>query len=136
MRRLALIPLVVVAAFAIAACSNTSCSPVASAPAASAGGGGGGGGAGGCSVASGAGTATVEIKDFKYNPDPITAKVGDVISWTNGDSVPHTATLDEGDCGTEQLSQGASGGLTFTEAGTYTYHCAVHSNMKGTITIS
>jgi transposase InsO family protein len=48
----------------------------------------------------------------------------------------HTATLDQGDCGTETLSNGATEGLTFSVAGTYPFHCAIHSFMTGTITVT
>src|SRR5262245_15750993 len=140
MRRLGLVPLFVIAMFVVAACSNStstsapSAGGAASAPAASA----GGGGAAACSVAASGATANVdvEIKDFAYNPDPVTAAVGDTISWTNGDSAPHTATLDDGTCDTGNLSEGAVGMLTFTAPGTYAYHCNVHpTQMKGTITV-
>jgi plastocyanin len=138
MRRLALLPLVVVAAFAVAACGGgSSAAPTtgASAPAAS----GAGGGAGGCASGAAGATAavTVEIKDFAYSPDPVTAKVGEPIGWTNGDSAPHTATLDDDSCGTDNINQGATGVLVFDAAGTYPYHCAIHpTQMKGTITIT
>jgi plastocyanin len=68
---------------------------------------------------------------------PINAKVGDVITWTNGDSVPHKVALDDGSC---QMSSNIPGGgsksLVFSVAGTFPFHCAVHPSMKGTITIS
>ncbi len=68
---------------------------------------------------------------------PINAKVGDVITWTNGDSVPHKVALDDGSC---QMSSNIPGGgsksLAFSVAGTFPFHCSVHSFMKGTITIS
>lgn len=133
MRRLALISLVVVAAFAVAACSSSSSSPAASAPAAS---GGGGGGGGACAKGEGTAAVSVEIKSFKFGTDPVEAKVGDVIGWTNGDSVPHTATLDDGSCDTGNINQGATGLLVFNQPGTYTYHCSIHTTMKGTIKVS
>ncbi|HET9344270.1 MAG TPA: cupredoxin domain-containing protein [Candidatus Limnocylindrales bacterium] len=140
MRRLVVLPLVVVAAFAVAACAGggaatTAPTTAASAPAAS----GGGDGGGACAKGDAGATAavTVEIKDFAYSPDPVTAKVGEAIGWTNGDSAPHTATLDDDSCGTDNLNQGSTGALVFSAAGTYPYHCAVHpSQMKGTITVT
>ena len=93
-------------------------------------GGGASAAAGGaaCAVAPAGSTATVNvsIKDFKFNPQPIQAKVGDVVAWKNGDSAPHSATLDDGSCDTDQIASGATAMLTFTKAGTYTYHCKVH----------
>jgi plastocyanin len=65
----------------------------------------------------------------------VTATVGDVIGWTNGDSAPHTVTLDDGSCDTGNLSQGATGLLVFNEAGTYTYHCNVHPSQMKDFTI-
>ena len=134
MRRLVIpiVPLIVVAAFAVAACgSSATASPAggASAPAASS----GGGGAAACATAAAgtAATVTVEYKDFKPAPDPVTAKVGDVVGWTNGDSSPQTPTLDDGSCGTDNISTGATGLLVFNAPGTYTYHCKIHSSMKG-----
>ena len=137
---------------ALAACgSGTSPSPAVStapvAPATAAAGsagapsaaGGGGSAAGSCAVAP-AGTAptvTVTIKDFAYSPEPVTAKVGDVIGWMNNDTLPHTATLDDNTCTTDTINVGASGALTFSAPGTYTYHCTIHpAKMKGTITIT
>ena len=89
-----------------------------------------------CAPSAAAGTVAATIKDFEFSPAAITAKVGDVITFTNSGPATHTATLDAGDCGTEQLSAGASGSLTFSKAGTYAFHCAIHSSMKGTITVS
>ena len=60
---------------------------------------------------------TVEIKDFTFTPDPVTAKVGDVIAWTNSDSAPHTASLADGSCGTEQLATGSTGALSSARPG-------------------
>ncbi|HEY7590188.1 MAG TPA: cupredoxin domain-containing protein [Candidatus Limnocylindrales bacterium] len=79
----------------------------------------------------------VSIAGRAYDPDPVEAKVGQPIAWTNEDGVPHTATLDEFPaCATSTLSQGSTGALVFSAAGTYAYHCAIHSSMKATITIA
>ena len=68
---------------------------------------------------------------------PINAKVNDVITWTNGDTVPHGVKLDDNSCGmSANIPGGGSKSLVFTKAGTYAFHCSVHSSMKGTITIS
>lgn len=68
---------------------------------------------------------------------PINAKVGDVITWTNGDGVPHKVQLDDNSCGmSANMAGGASKSLVFSKAGTYPFHCSVHLSMKGTITIS
>ena len=135
-RRLVLLPLLVVAAFAVAACGGGATNAPTTTGSAPAGSSGGGGGAA-CAKAEAGATAgtTVEIVDFTFSPDPVTAGVGDVIGWTNGDSAPHTVTLDDGSCDTGNLSQGATGLLVFNEAGTYTYHCNVHPSQMKDFTI-
>jgi plastocyanin len=135
MRRIALhlLPLAVLAVVVAAACTATATqAPVSTANAPTAPAASGAGASGVCAKAEAGATATVtvEYKDFKPSPDPVTAKVGDVVGWTNGDSAPHTASLDDGSCGTDNIAQGATGLLVFNTAGDYTYHCNVHSSMK------
>jgi plastocyanin len=140
MSRLIRLPLVLVTILALAACTAapTGGTPAASAqaptPGASAGGGGGGAA---CAPAAAGATATVkvDIKDFKFAPQPVNAKVGDTVGWTNGDSSPHTATMDDGSCSTDTIAQGATGLLTFNKAGTYTYHCKIHPTQMKDFTV-
>jgi plastocyanin len=76
------------------------------------------------------------MMDLAFEPDPVTASVGQVIQWTNGDDAVHTVTLDDGSCSLGRLGPGASGALQFDSAGSFTYHCEVHPNMTGTIEVS
>ncbi len=82
----------------------------------------------------GGGTAyQVTIKDFAFSPAVITIKVGDTVTWTEQDSVHHTATggiFDSGD-----LGQGQTYSKTFDKVGTYDYICSYHSSMKGTVIV-
>jgi plastocyanin len=82
--------------------------------------------------------ATVEVAmgGRAFAPGRVQASVGDVISFTNEDPVPHTATLDDGSCTPENLVKGATGSLTFTVAGEYPFHCRIHPDMTGTFEIS
>ena len=89
-----------------------------------------------CAESAAAGEVSVSIADFAFSPADITASVGQTITFTNNDSAPHTATLDDDSCGTTNIANGETGGLTFSAAGTFPFHCAVHPNMKGTITVS
>jgi plastocyanin len=90
-----------------------------------------------CADSTGATTVSASAVDNTWTPADVTAKVGDVITWTNGDTVPHKVALDDGSC---QMSANISGGgkasLVFSVAGTFPFHCSVHPSMKGTITIS
>ena len=144
MRKLLLVP-ALAAVLSLAACSGASTAsptsggasaPAASVPAASAA-DSGGGAAAACAAAPAGATATVNvtIKDFKFAPQPIEAKVGDVIAWANQDSAPHSATLDNGACDTKPINPGSSATLVFTAPGTYTYHCSVHPTQMKDYTI-
>jgi plastocyanin len=115
------------------AATAPSAAPAASEPAASAPAAGGGGG---CTTSSEAAAVTVNIANFAFDPPEVTAKVGETIGWTNGDSTAHTATTDDAACDTGNIAQNATAGLVFDAAGTYPYHCKIHPNMTGTITIT
>ncbi|WP_051332325.1 cupredoxin domain-containing protein [Cucumibacter marinus] len=76
----------------------------------------------------------VSIANFAFAPASLTVAVGDTVRFTNNDSAPHTATADGGAFDTGRLSGGDVGEIVITEAGSYPYHCEIHSSMKGTIT--
>jgi plastocyanin len=78
----------------------------------------------------------VRIANFAYQPTPIHVKAGGAVTFTNGDSTAHTATADSGSAfDTGSLSQGASKAITLTKPGTYTFHCAFHAFMHGTVVV-
>jgi plastocyanin len=92
--------------------------------------------AGGCTDGA-TGSQTVTIAGFAMSPATLSVTAGTTVTWTNQDSVTHTATSDDGttfDC--RPLSAGASMSFTFTTPGTYAYHCAIHPTIKGTITVT
>ena len=127
----------IVGTLAVVALAGCSSSGGTGAPAATAGPSTGGGGAAACSKSTGTGTVTAAIKDFEFDPATVTAKVGDVITWTNNGPTGHTVTVDnQTGCDTGTLTAGSTGSLTFTQAGSYPFHCSIHSSMKGTITIT
>jgi plastocyanin len=67
----------------------------------------------------------------------VSAGVGDVITWTNSDAVPHKVGLDDGSCTmTANITGDAPQSLIFNVAGSYPFHCTIHPGMKGTIVIS
>lgn len=87
---------------------------------------------------SGGGGSTVEVsmKNIEYVPKSVTAKPGQTIHWTNGDSVAHTVTSKGGasfDSGT--LEPGADFSFKVTKAGTINYVCQIHPNQTGTIVV-
>lgn len=84
--------------------------------------------------------ATVSIANFSFSPGTLTVKVGTTVTWRNNEDAPHTVTADDGSFGSNTLGQGDTFSFTFTEAGTFDYHCqfhggAGHSGMSGTIVV-
>lgn len=77
----------------------------------------------------------VEIVNFSYSPDPVRVAEGGKVIWLNGDTVPHTATADDGSFDTGTIDEGKLKSETFKEAGTFTYHCEIHPQMHGTIEV-
>jgi plastocyanin len=90
-----------------------------------------------CTDSTGPTTVSASAVDNTWAPADVTAKVGDVITWSNGDGVPHKVALDDGSCQmSANISAGSSASLVFSVAGTFPFHCSIHPSMKGTITIS
>jgi plastocyanin len=90
-----------------------------------------------CAPSTEAGTVSASIADFAFDPPAITAKVGDVIAWTNNDSTAHTATVrSDPTCSTANLNNGETGAIVFNVAGSYEFFCKIHSTMTGTIEVS
>jgi len=81
---------------------------------------------------------TIAIKEFAFTPATLTVKSGTTVTWTNNDSVPHAVVSDSGapvSFTSPALPMGTSYPFTFTQAGTYAYHCSIHPSMKGTIIV-
>ena len=90
----------------------------------------------GASAGVAGGSTAVEIKNTAYNPATVTAKVGGKVTWTNNDSVTHTVTLDDNSADSGDLAAGSTFDHTFATAGTFAYHCKIHSSMHGTVTVT
>ena len=77
----------------------------------------------------------VAIAGFAFSPKDVTVTVGDTITWTNSDATAHTATADDGSFDTGTIGSNGTGTATFSTAGSFPYHCKIHSSMTGTITV-
>ena len=75
----------------------------------------------------------VNIQNFAFNPAELTVKVGDTVTWTNNDSVPHQ--IKSASFNSARLGQGQIFSFTFTSAGTFDYSCAIHPTMTGKIIV-
>ena len=82
------------------------------------------------------GRADVLIVDGAYQSESILVQAGDTVTWTNTGSTRHTVTADDGSVDSGPLATEASFSHTFPTAGLFTYHCAIHPEMTGAVTIT
>jgi plastocyanin len=80
-------------------------------------------------------THHILISGFKYQPDVLTAHVGDTVEWKNADIVPHTVTAADKSFNSGAIKPGATWKLIVKKAGTYPYACMPHPNMRGTLIV-
>lgn len=79
----------------------------------------------------------VTMKDIKFVPHVITAKVGQKIVWTNDDTAAHNVTATEGaDFASETVNNGQTYEYTPTKAGVIKYVCTIHSGQDGEIRVT
>lgn len=88
----------------------------------------------------------ISVTNDAYSPASKTVAVGTMVQWSwntctndpynygGSTCAPHSVTFDDGTTSSPTQDQG-SFSKTFTAPGTYTYHCAVHATMTGTITV-
>jgi plastocyanin len=79
-------------------------------------------------------SGTVTIANHAYSPNALSVKAGGVVTWNNQDA-SHTVTSDSGAFDSGVFKNGQSWNFTFANPGTYPYHCDLHPDMKGTITV-
>jgi plastocyanin len=99
-------------------------------------------GSSGASQGQQAAANAVTISDDAFNPTGNTVTAGTTVTWTTTGSHGHTVTADDGSFDSDSNGSGATlaTGSTFTHtfaaAGTFAYHCKVHSSMHGTVTVT
>ena len=78
---------------------------------------------------------SVTVADMAFSPSSVTVGLGQKVTWAFQDSVVHTSTSDQGfwDSGTK--SGGATYSRAFTSSGTFPYHCAIHTMMRGKVVV-
>jgi plastocyanin len=74
---------------------------------------------------------------FAFQPAALTIAPGDSIVWHNLSTQPHTASQDGGGFDTTTISAGATSSppIVFPTMGTFHYHCNIHTDMHGIITV-
>jgi plastocyanin len=76
----------------------------------------------------------IEIKNNAFNPADVTIAAGGEVDWQNNDTVTHVIKFDTGTtCGT--VMAGTVKKVRFAAAGLFPYHCTIHTDMRGTVTV-
>jgi plastocyanin len=78
----------------------------------------------------------VLIRGFSFDPTATTVQAGATVEWTNSDPTEHTVTAKDGSFGSEPLASGKGFRVTFDQAGSFAYYCAIHPTMTGTIQVT
>jgi plastocyanin len=76
---------------------------------------------------------TVQIKGFAFKPATVKVERGSQVAFANSSGVAHTATGAGFD--TKRIAPGKSAAVRFKKAGTFAYHCKIHSFMKGKVVV-
>jgi plastocyanin len=77
----------------------------------------------------------VIMQRMAFTPSSLTVAVGTKVTWRNNDSMAHTVTSDNALFDSGNIGAGGSYTYTFSTAGTYGYHCTIHSGMTGTVVV-
>jgi plastocyanin len=79
--------------------------------------------------------STIHIKNFAYVPDTVTIHPGSTVRFVEDDETPHTVTATDHSFDSGNLNQKDRWSHAFAKEGTYTYFCAYHPYMKGSIIV-
>jgi plastocyanin len=117
--------------------SGNSGAATTSGGASTSGGGASTSGGGGASGQGAGGSVGVKMQNIAFSPTTVTVKVGQKITWTNEDSVPHNVTAKSGaSFASSTFNKGGTFSFTPTKAGTINYVCTIHPGMNGTIVVT
>lgn len=79
--------------------------------------------------------ATVHMKSSTYAPESVSIAAGQSVEFINDDDMPHTVTANDKSFDSGNIDAGKTWTHTFSKGGTFTYGCAYHAWMHGTIKV-
>lgn len=80
-------------------------------------------------------TVRVIMQNLAYQTPNLEIRPGTTVIWENRDAVPHTVTSNDGAFDSGLIEAGRSWSRTFTQTGTFAYHCTPHPFMTATVTV-
>ena len=83
-------------------------------------------------------SGAVSVMNNSFSPNSIVVQSGSDVVWTwNSGGTTHTLTFTSGPSPlpAETVQSSGTKTITFTEVGTYAYHCTIHAGMSGTLSV-
>ncbi|MCA1846829.1 MAG: cupredoxin domain-containing protein [Actinobacteria bacterium] len=77
-----------------------------------------------------------DLTNWHFDPAEITVPPGGTVVWVNQGKEDHTVTADDGSFDSGYKKRGTSFQRAFPRTGRYSYHCAPHPWMKGTVIVA
>jgi plastocyanin len=79
---------------------------------------------------------TVNTVGLAFQPQEVTAKAGQAVTWMTTDGTAHNVVDDKGAFTDGAIKTGTAFSHTYDSAGTFKYHCSIHPSMTGTVTVT
>jgi glucose/arabinose dehydrogenase/plastocyanin len=80
-------------------------------------------------------SGVITIQNYSFSPSSITISKGDTVTWQNNDSAIHRIVADDNSFDLGDVSNSGTSKYIFDKAGTYSYHCSIHPEMKGVVVV-
>jgi plastocyanin len=77
--------------------------------------------------------ADVAVEGFRFIDGDVTVEMGGELTWVNRDGAAHPLVFSDGR--RFELPGGGSATVRFEESGVFSYACAVHPSMTGTVIV-
>jgi plastocyanin len=82
------------------------------------------------------GDFTIGIENFAFTAPSVSIPVGQTLTWKNlTEGTVHTTTSSDGVWNSGRIEGGETFSFTFDKPGTFTYFCATHREMTGTVVV-
>jgi plastocyanin len=79
--------------------------------------------------------AEVAVQFSAYGPSQLDVLPGQTVLWSNVSRRTHTVTSDTGLFDSDDIHPDQTFEFTFTKPGTYTYHCTIHTSIRGEVDV-
>jgi plastocyanin len=87
-------------------------------------------------TAEGKATKTISVKDDFFSPKSGTAKKGSTLSFQWAGKDPHHVVVSGKAHGSSPTQSSGTLNVKLKKKGTVKFHCTIHANMKGSITVN